>query len=806
MKDAPVQASAEQARIKEAHLSLIYESVSDVIYLLAVEPEDTFRFLSVNRAFFVATGLRADQVIGKRIEEVLPPASHELVKGKYRQTMRERRRVDWEEVADYPAGKKVGEVTVAPIFDDAGRCTHLLGSVHDVTERARAEEMRAKNLDLEAANHRIREASRIQSQFFANISHELRTPLALILGPTENLLSSGTLAEEHRRDLEVVRRNAQLLLKHVNDLLDASKLEAGKMGMSYAESDLAELVRVVAGHFDVFAREKEIDFAIHAAGGVRAHVDPEKLQRVLLNLVSNAFKVTPPRGKIRCELRTDANRSHVAIEVADGGPGIPPEQRDEVFERFRQIEGGPAQRLGGTGLGLAIARDFVQMHGGTISIADAPEGGALFTVEIPLVAPEGVDLRPLPTDAAPLAEMARPMVPEFESPTDVPDGTRVDKAALPLVLVIEDNPEMNRFVCQSLASEYRVEAAFHGREGLAKALALRPDLILSDIMMPELSGDDLVRAVRGRRELEPVPIVLLTAKADDELKVRLLREGANDYVMKPFSVEELRARLRNLIRAKLADDRNRQLNAEVHEHNVRLTRLTAQLEEANRELEAFSYSVSHDLRAPLRGMDGFSQALLEDYADKLDEEGKDYLRRVRGAAQRMATLIDDMLCLSQVTRSQLQHEMVDLSALAQSVAVELVRAHPDRAVRFSAETGIVAQGDPGLLRVALENLLGNAWKFTEGRPDSVVEFGTMNLDGEVVYFVRDNGAGFDMAFADRLFAPFQRLHPESAFPGTGIGLATVQRIVRRHGGRIWADSAPGAGATFFLILGGQVAQ
>ena len=223
-------------------------------------------------------------------------------------------------------------------------------------------------------------------------------------------------------------------------------------------------------------------------------------------------------------------------------------------------------------------------------------------------------------------------------------------------------------------------------------------------------------------------------------------------------------------------------------------------EDANRELESFSYSVAHDLRTPLRAIDGFSLALAEDYGDRLDDEGRRYLVRVREAAQRMAELIDDLLTLSRVTRSELHRERVDLSALAYTVLSTLQRLEPARQVEVVITPGLVADADPQLVAIALDNLLGNAWKFTSKSSGARIELGQTTNDGTVAYFVRDNGAGFDMAYRDKLFGVFQRLHPETEYPGTGIGLATVARITQRHRGRIWANGLPGAGATFYFTL------
>jgi light-regulated signal transduction histidine kinase (bacteriophytochrome) len=235
--------------------------------------------------------------------------------------------------------------------------------------------------------------------------------------------------------------------------------------------------------------------------------------------------------------------------------------------------------------------------------------------------------------------------------------------------------------------------------------------------------------------------------------------------------------------------------------NQGLQQAIIELKAVNRELESFSYSVSHDLRAPLRSIDGFSQALLEDCLDQLDGTGQDYLHRIRNATQRMGNLIDDMLNLSQMTRSEMNLEPVNLSLLASNICAELHQSEPERQVDFLITPGLLAQGDTRLLQILLMNLLNNAWKFSSKNPHAQIEFGVLSIDAEIpAYFVRDNGTGFDMAFANKLFGPFQRLHSSTEFPGNGIGLATVQRIAHRHGGRVWAEGALQEGATFYFTL------
>ena len=237
----------------------------------------------------------------------------------------------------------------------------------------------------------------------------------------------------------------------------------------------------------------------------------------------------------------------------------------------------------------------------------------------------------------------------------------------------------------------------------------------------------------------------------------------------------------------------------IEEEHRRLIEALRALEAANAELEAFCYSVAHDLRAPLRGIQGFSQALLEDHAGQLDATGKDYLQRVSTAALRMSDLIDDLLTLSRISRTPVAREPLDLSALATRLVHDLEREH-QRHINTTIQAGMHVNADARLMQIALDNVLGNAWKFTSKTAEPAVAVGAESIDGVTTYFVRDNGAGFDEAYASKLFAPFQRLHSEKEFGGTGIGLATVQRIVRRHGGRVWARAAVNEGATFYFTL------
>lgn len=824
----------------------IFESTPGLY--LVLDPD--LVIVAVSDAYASATMTRRQEIVGRGIFSIFPDNPDDPTTEGVRnlraslERVRQERVVDTMPVQKYDIRRPESEgggfevrywsPINSPVLSAAGALTYIIHRVEDVTEfvrlkqrgaeqqatshelRAQAEKMEVEvflrtqqaadasrqlketNAELAHLYEKTKELDNLKSQFFANVSHELRTPLALILGPAEKLTASRMLSPEHQRDAEIMVHNARLLLKQVNDLLDASKLEAGQMRPDYAEVDLAELVRLATGPFESLAMERRTSFKVQAEGSVFVQVDPDQVQRILSNLLTNSFKFTPEGGKIRCSLSAQPSESSIRLEVADSGPGVALEHRDLIFERFRQLEGGTTRRFGGTGLGLAIARELVQLHNGEIDVRTAPEGGALFAVTLPMLAPSGTHVRK--RESGSLRPETIILALEELRKASLPPRAAVNGASRPLVLVVEDHPEMNRFIVDALTTEYRVESAANGRDGLAKAIAQKPDLILSDVMMPEMSGDELVLAIRSRREFDDTPIVLLTAKADDNLRVHLLQTGALDYVMKPFSVAELRARIRNLIQAKLTLDKNRRLTAELQESNVKLQALTTQLRATNHELDAFSYSVSHDLRAPLRAIGGFSHILLTDHGPHLDDEARGHLRRVIAGVDRMSALIEDLLKLSRATRKEVERLPVDLADIAHQIIQELRKREPARDVAVEIQAPLPACADPRLVRIALENLIGNSWKFTARRSPSSIVFGRDQMDGESIFFLRDNGAGFDMSYADKLFAPFQRLHGDSEFEGTGVGLATVQRIIHRHGGRIWAEGQVNRGAVFRFTL------
>lgn len=406
------------------------------------------------------------------------------------------------------------------------------------------------------------------------------------------------------------------------------------------------------------------------------------------------------------------------------------------------------------------------------------------------------------------------------------------------ILLVDDRPE-NLTALEAVLDglgQHLVRAT-SGREALRALLHDEFAVVLLDVQLPGMDGFEVASLIRAREHTQHLPIIFLTAidKGDRQV-AQGYALGAVDYLFKPFDAHILRAKVgvfielcqqrrqiqrlnqdlerrvaartrelqvanddlaREVAERKQAEAAIRELNAQLEQ---RVGERTRELEAANSDLRAFSYSVSHDLRAPLRRIEEFGRLLEEEHHERLDEDGLMCVSRLRAATRQMQDLIEDMLKLSQVASAEISHEPVDLSALASQIVAELRHAAPQRNVAVHIQEGLTATGDVGLLRLALQNLLSNAWKFTGRRENPQITFGAREENDQRVFVVRDNGAGFDMALADRLFEPFHRLHGTREFPGTGVGLAIVARVIHRHGGQIWAESKPDAGATFSFTL------
>jgi two-component system, sensor histidine kinase and response regulator len=378
------------------------------------------------------------------------------------------------------------------------------------------------------------------------------------------------------------------------------------------------------------------------------------------------------------------------------------------------------------------------------------------------------------------------------------------------ILLVDDQPA-NLLALEAMLQglDQTLIKAESGREALKSLLTHDFAVILLDVKMPDMDGFETAALIRERDKSRDTPIIFLTAADKTHTEaVRGYAVGAVDYLVKPVVPEFVRSKVAVFVElAKKSEqlrrqaERLRESEQAARELAEARAELVSDLEHKNRELESFSYAVSHDLRAPLRRIEAFGRAMLETQGARLDENGRRFMDRIWEASRQMAQLIDDVLYLSKVSRAEVRQHEVDLSGLVESILERLREAEPGRAMETKVRPGVIVLGDGRLLRIALTNLLENAWKFTAGEPAARIEFGMIGATGDPTYFVRDNGAGFDMAYADRLFGPFQRLHLASEFPGSGIGLATVQRIIHRLGGRVWAEGVVGQGATFSFTLG-----
>jgi signal transduction histidine kinase len=659
--------------------------------------------------------------------------------------------------------------------------------------------------DLERLYERATELDRLKTRFFANVSHELRTPLALVLGPLEQL-ERGELSAEVRREVEVASRNARLLLNQVNDLLDVAELEAGEVRLREVRVDLAALVRTAVANFDGLARERRVRLTVDARAPLWTVVDAERIRRAVLNVLSNAFKFTPPGGRVGVTVRRAGDGAR--IEVTDTGPGIPADQRGRVFERFHRLDspqGEPgrsstvSRRFGSTGLGLPIVKDFVELHGGSVDIADGPEGGVVFGIALPIRSDDsatGAD-EDVPVDVSALVG------PEDDD-DDVAEGLQPDAtlSGRPVALVVEDNRDLRSFLRRVLEPDYQVFVASDGAQGARRAIDVAPDVIVSDLMMPFASGETLVQRVREERSLDGVPIVLLTARADESLRVDLLRSGAQDWLQKPFLPQELRARVDNLVQVRRV---RRILQDQLDTRSTDLEALVRQLGVA-RELAArsselksvFLRAVSHELRSPLHAF-GLQLAVLERGGTEVREQ---LVPRMRQSLDRMRSLVESLLQKARLQGQELEFTVSSFDPGA--MVLEVVRAAQAAAREKGLE--LVAEvdenlpqlrSDPDLVRLITSNLVGNAVKFTvEGR----VRVGMTLREGRHELIVSDTGPGLSQAMQEVLFEPFvsgresERAHQ----PGLGLGLSLARDLARGLGGEI--SVASGAEGTAVTVL------
>ena len=638
----------------------------------------------------------------------------------------------------------------------------------------------------------LAELDRAKTTFFSNVSHEFRTPLTLIAGPIEDLLqdTDEPLGDAQRERLEIARRSTRRLQKLVNTLLDFARIEAGRVQASYVPVDLAALTADLASSFRSAAERGGLELIVDCPPLAEAvYVDREMWEKIVLNLVSNAFKFTL-EGSITVRLRRrDAS---AVLEVIDTGTGIAASELPRIFDRFHRVEGAKSRTHEGTGIGLALVQELAKMHGGDVK-AESTEGrGSTFTVTVPFgtahLPRERIGAKSLlPTTALgadPFVEEALGWLPGAPPLMPKPaEGPR------PRIVWADDNRDMREYVRRLLAGRYDVEAVADGEQALAAARRARPDLILSDVMMPKLDGQQLTRAVRADPAVREVPVVLLSARAGEEARIEALNAGADDYVVKPFSARELLARIDS--RLQIARLRSEALAATRNSEEA--------LRAADRRKDEFIAMLSHELRNPLAPLRNGLEILRMQHERAVDAgRTHDMMERQLG---HLVRLVDDLLEMSRINQGtlELRRERVTLASVV-TAAVEasepLIREaghHLDVAV---PQVPIWLDGDPVRLGQIASNLLNNAAHYTErgGR----IWLGAEVRRDRVMLSVRDTGIGFAPEAAAGFFDLF---HRGSRSKGLGMGLTIARRLAEMHGGTIRASSeGPGRGACFTLDL------
>ena len=686
----------------------------------------------------------------------------------------------------------------------------------------RTQELEQSKTELEASYEKLQDLDRMKMRFFNNVSHELRTPLTLTLSPVEAMLQGdmGPLNPDQKEYLHNVHTNALRLLKLINNLLDLAKLEDGRVELQYGKYDLAAFVREVMNSFSVSGKKRGVEIIVQGLDPLpEVYFDREKLEKVLINLVGNAVKYMTSGGRLEVGWALEADA--VRVSVRDTGPGIPEGALERIFNRFEQVDQSSSRKFGGTGIGLSLAKEIVELHGGRIVASNHPEGGAVFSFTLPLEERELGE-----ADAAEGGEegwvksmfQKADCVEDVEKQGGMAAGARegmgggesgeseADAAARPLVLVVEDNPDMRRFTSDSLRKSFRVETAVDGMDGWNKVRALVPDLVVSDIMMPNWNGYELCAAVKKDPELRRVPLLLLSSKSEVEMKVEGFEQGADDYLTKPFNPRELLARARSLIRT-------RALEKEVQHRNRQLQETLRELQEAQSQLihsekmaslGVLSAGLVHEVNNPLNAAISSIRTLARSLEQIHAEQGmtpaqhEKMSRTSRRALQGLRRCEEIITGLRRFSRKDLEgkreediHEGLDstLSLLPQELR-EQITFHRD--YRFAQKVLCHL----GQLNQVFMNLFTNACQACG--PSGDVWIRTARREDWVEITVEDNGCGIHEKHLPKVFEPF--FTTKDVGQGTGLGLSISHKIIQEHQGRIQVESTPGERTLFRVLL------
>jgi PAS domain S-box-containing protein len=833
-RDITLRKHAQQARAEsERQLSLIYTHVSDIIFYLAVEAGPRYRYVTVNRAFLETAGLSEAQVVGQLVQQVLPESAHALVLHQYAEAIRTRRAVRWEEVSRSPSGKKYGEVSVTPVMNSDGQCTHLIGVVHDITERKQSEDA------LRESERRYREVYEHTSDgiFLIDVTadgrfrvagfnpaHKRATGLTdaeygKYVGENPSSETDQYLAANYRRCLtagEPLHFEEQLQMPKGRVDFHTTLVPVGyASGRVYRilgiARDITEQKREEKARAQRLARAETLDAVSKALANVGLNY------QAALDVV--AERVSQMLGGL-CVVRLlsdDGQWLHVsAVHHPDAA----------IADNARRLLGAaPLPASGGTNgrvlekgqalLSADIHADGVQATFSAEQRLIADQFQAHSILIVPLRAQQSI----IGTVSLGQNDPGKPYTPEDE----VFLQEIADRAALVITnaRLYRDNLRQSEMLRQANADlEQRVAERTLELADLYNHAPCGYHSLDAEGRCVQVNDTELAMLGYTRAEMLGKPFAqVLTPPGADIFAAQFaaLRErGSQDSVELEAARKDGRAlpvvitmaavrgpqRELQFARATLIDDTQRKAaDEQIRKLNVELETRAERLEVINKELESFSYSVSHDLKAPLRGIDGYSQLLLADYRDKLDEEGRFFVETIRSATAQMAQLIEDLLSYSRLERRELTASPVDVPRLVDQIIAGYRDEIEARHVALNVSLPpVIVHADPEGLGIALRNILDNAFKFTRQTTEPVITLEAQETPATVLLRIRDNGIGFDMQYHERIFEIFQRLHRAEDYPGTGIGLAIVRKAMQRMGGRVWAESARGAGTTFTLEI------
>ncbi|NKE71161.1 ATP-binding protein [Candidatus Manganitrophus noduliformans] len=675
---------------------------------------------------------------------------------------------------------------------------------HELSERTK--ELSESKTELERSYQKLQELDRIKSQFFANISHEFRTPLTLILAPLESFLNQPNLPEEQRKHFQIMYQNGLRLLKLINNLLDLAKIDTGKMPLSYSKTDLVAFIKGIISSLTPLTYKKQIHVSFLADRSViEFYFDRDKIEKVLLNLLFNAIKFTERGGEII--LSCAEKEGHVVVKVSDTGVGIGRENLHKLFSRFTQLDASATRQHEGTGIGLALSKELVELHQGKIWVESEVGRGTVISFTLPSLKEMPISSLFTPCQENSeenwfrslhkTAEYAEGRI--LQESAALPPQFATEEKSRPKILIVEDNSDMLDFIGTLLQGDYNVALARNGAEGLERAKTDPPDLILADIMMPMKDGYQLCREIKEDLTTRHIPVVLVTAKADLSMKIEGLNQGADDYLTKPFSSEELKARVRSLLNL-------RTLEKEIQMRNQALEKTLAELRKTQTQLihsakmaalGTLVAGLSHEMNNPLTPVIGFAELLL---GMPLPKEAHQCADTISREARRCAAVIRSLSDFARKSPPLWQGN--DLNSLIHSV-LELNASYL-RTDNIVLELNL----DPRLpktlvdgnqIKQVLLNLINNAHQAVlineEERRIQIVSEQTAGL---LRITIGDNGPGIPKEVQSRLFEPFFTTKPEGE--GTGLGLAISHGIIASHGGKLGFISEEGIGTRFWFEL------